>query len=35
MKPLVREKKKECWQKFCEEHGEKDPWEIVKWAKDP
>jgi len=32
---LVREKKKECWQAFCEENGEKDPWEIVKWAKDP
>jgi len=25
MRVLVREKKKECWQKFCEEHGEKDP----------
>jgi len=35
MRALVREKKKECWQKFCEEHGEKDSWEIVKWAKDP
>jgi len=30
----VREKKKECWQAFCEENGDKDPWEIVKWAKD-
>jgi len=35
MRTLVREKKKECWQKFCKEHGKKDPWEIVKWAKDP
>jgi len=31
---LLREKKKECWQTFCEENGEKDPWEIVKWAKN-
>jgi len=30
MRALVREKKKECWQNFCEKHGEKDPWEIVK-----
>jgi len=35
MRMLVREKKKECWQAFCEENGEKDLWEIVKWAKDP
>jgi len=34
MRTLVREKKKECWQAFCEEKGEKDPWEIIKWAKD-
>ena len=30
----MREKKKECWKRFCEENGEKDPWEVVKWAKD-
>jgi len=30
MRTLVREKKKECWQSFCEENGEKDLWEIVK-----
>jgi len=35
MRKLVREKKKECSQAFCEENGEKDLWEIVKWAKDP
>jgi len=35
MSRLVREKKKECGQAFCEENGEKDLWEIVKWAKDP
>ena len=25
MRTMVREKKKECWKKFCEESGEKDP----------
>ena len=35
MRMLVREKKKKYWQNFCEENGEKNPWEIVKWAKDP
>jgi len=25
MRALVREKKKKYWQKFCEEHGKKDP----------
>ena len=35
MRSMVREKKKECWDSFCEENGDKDSWEIVKWAKDP
>ena len=35
MKWMVKEKKEKCWRRFCEEHGERDPWEIVKWAKDP
>jgi len=35
IRTLVREKKKKCWQAFCEENREKDLWEIVKWAKDP
>jgi len=35
MRMLVRDKKKECWQAFCEENEKKDPWEIIKWAKDP
>jgi len=35
IRTIVREKKKECCQTFCKENGEKDPWEIVKWAKDP
>ena len=30
MKRLVREKKEKCWRTFCEEHGCKDPWEIVR-----
>ena len=30
MRTMVREKKKDCWKKFCEENGEKDPWEVVK-----
>jgi len=34
MRTLVREKKKECWQRFYEQNEEKDWWEIVKWAKD-
>jgi len=29
MRALVREKKKEYWQKFYQEHGDKDLWEIV------
>jgi len=32
---MVREKKTKCWQNFCKENKEKDPWEITKWAKDP
>jgi len=30
MRMLVKEKKKECWQGFCEENVEKDPWQIIK-----
>lgn len=32
---MVMEKKKEYWKKFCKENEEKDPWEVVKLAKDP
>ena len=35
MKLMIRTKKEECWRRFCEEHGEANPWEIVRWAKDP
>ena len=35
MKRMVAEKKEKCWRTLYEEHGHKDPWEIVRWAKDP
>ena len=35
LKWLVREKKEKCWRTFYEEHGRKDPWEVVRWGKDP
>ena len=35
LKRLVREKKEQCWRTFYEEHGCKDTWEVVRWAKDP
>ena len=31
---MVREKKRECWKKFCKESEGKNPWEVVKWTKD-
>ena len=35
MKQLIRRKKTECWQKFLGEYGQKDPWEVVRLAKNP
>ncbi|KAF8417934.1 hypothetical protein EV426DRAFT_681503 [Tirmania nivea] len=32
---MIKRKKKEGWGKFLEEHGHKDPWEVVRIAKDP
>ena len=32
---MIREKKRNCWQKFLKENGPKDPWEIVRQAKNP
>ena len=32
---MIREKKRNCWQKFVKEHGTKDPWEVVRLAKNP
>ena len=30
MKRMIKDKKEKCWRRFCDEHGEPDPWEIVK-----
>ena len=35
LKWMIREKKRNCWQKFLKEHGTKDPWEVVRLAKHP
>ena len=35
LKWMIREKKRNCWQKFLKEHGTKDPWEVVRLAKNP
>ena len=32
---MIAEKKEKCWRTYCKENGGKDPWEIVRWAKDP
>ena len=32
---LIRDGKRKCWEDFCTESGEKSPWEVVRWAKDP
>ena len=35
MKRMVREKKDRCWRAFCEDLGLRNPWEVVRWARDP
>ena len=35
MKRIIREKKRVCWQRFLKEDGNKDPWEVVRMAKNP
>lgn len=35
LKHMIGEKKQKCWQKFCEEQGHRNSWEIVRWLKDP
>ena len=35
MKRMIREKKRACWRRFLKEHGNKDPWEVVRMAKNP
>ena len=35
MKRMIREKKRACWQRFLNENGSKDPWEVIRMAKNP
>ena len=35
LKWLIREKKRNCWQKYLKDYGTKDPWEVVRLAKNP
>ena len=35
LRNLIRDRKRKCWEDFCTESGEKSPWEVVQWAKDP
>ena len=35
LKWMIREKKRNCWQKLLKEHGTKNPWEVVRLAKNP
>ena len=32
---MIKKKKEECWRNFVEEYGEKDAWEVARYAKDP
>ena len=32
---MIREKKRNCWHKFLKENGSKDPWDVVRLAKNP
>ena len=35
LRNLIRDGKRKCWENFCTESGEKSPWEVVRWARDP
>ena len=35
LRNLIQEGKRKSWEDFCTESGEKSPWEVVRWAKDP
>ena len=35
LRNLVQDAKPKCWQDFCTESGERSPWEVVRWARDP
>ena len=32
---MIQDGKRKCREDFCTESGEKSPWEVVRWAKDP
>ena len=32
---MIKKSKEETWRKFLEEHGEKNPWDVVRLAKNP
>ena len=34
MKDMIRKKMEDCWRKFCEEHGKREAWDVIRWAKD-
>ena len=35
LRSLIQDGKRKCWEDFCTESGEKSPWEVVRWARDP
>ena len=35
IRKIVRMKKRTCWEKFLEENGQKNPWDVVRMAKNP
>ena len=35
IKALIKRKKEARWREFYEELGEKNLWEVVRWARDP
>ena len=35
LRNLIKDGKRKCWEDFCTVSGEKSPWEVVRWAKDP
>ena len=35
LRNLIQDGKRKCCQGFCTESGEKSPWEVVRWARDP
>jgi len=35
LKKMIRRKERECWAKFLVDQGNRDPWDIVRIAKNP